>query len=354
MKEFFEKLTGVQFLYVGIAGMVLSILCSLIGAYLHFNTIWFHTLGFQVMICLPIMGASFLFYCIRKYQSFLSEKDDDFDINKDPYILYLRSFNDDVETDKPQLVDRIAFYTEEEILVVSLKKLGKAVAIGRPGEKAPPLGAKRIYVSDDQWQDKVRELSTDARLVIFRLGETEGLKWEWNYCLDAIEDISKLLLVVPASMISEQNRIDQLVASVSKQRRDILCNRIDIFQPLNICSIGLLLYFEKNEDGTYTLKQTRGMNDLNQFSDFAYFKKAFFNTRPKASDFYMTFCFWGYTFASMRYYLEPIFNRFNISPFNEKLAYWMFRIIQAVVYFFVADIVILTILIICGLLGMKL
>lgn len=353
MKDFFEKLTGVQFLYVGIAGMILSILCSIIGAYFYFYLNWCQTLGFQVMICLPIMGASFLFYCIRKYQAFLIEKDNaDFDIKDNPYILYLRSFNDDAETDKPQLVDRIAFYTEEEILVISLKKLGKAVAIGRPGEKAPPLGAKRIYVSDEQWQDKVQELSADARLVIFRLGETEGLKWEWNYCLDAIEDISKLLLVVPASMISEQGRIDQLVASISKQRDDILCNKIDIFQPVNICSIGLLLYFEKNEDGTYSLKQTRGMNDLRQFTDFAYFKKAFFNARPKASDFYMTFCFWGYTFASMRYYLEPIFNRFNISPFNEKLASWMFRIIQAGVYFIVADIVILTVLITGGLLGL--
>ena len=352
-KNFWENLTRNQFLYLGIAILIAAIL----GVFVILKYFW-GTYGYQYSVLLFSFGYGLFYFCFRKYQSFSIDQsiDNIDDIKDEPYILYLRSFNDDSETSVP-IKSSGMYYTEEEILVSSLEKLGTAVAIGRPGEPAPPLGAKRIYVSDDQWQDKVRQMSADARLVIFRLGETEGLKWEWDYCLDTIEDLSKLLLVVPETMTSEQESMDQLVSKIKKQRNDVQCEELDISQPLEIGSIGMIIYFEKNKDGTFSVKQTHDISDGKTFKvQFAYFGKAFRNIRPETRDYYIGFrindSLGVNQFIKTKIILEPVFNRFNLSPYNEKLASWMFRIIQAAVYIFVTCLVLMTVLIILGLLGL--
>ena len=49
----------------------------------------------------------------------------------------------------------------------------------RPGEPLPETGAFRMYVDDDEWQDRVAELMDRARLVVM-LGRatTAGVHWE--------------------------------------------------------------------------------------------------------------------------------------------------------------------------------
>lgn len=98
-------------------------------------------------------------------------------------VLYLRSFaEDDVTAEtRPrglnQFMSELA--TEEEQLASALEPVGPLVAIGRPGEGLPAVGALRLYVSDDEWQDVVIRWLTNARLVILRVaGNTEGLWWE--------------------------------------------------------------------------------------------------------------------------------------------------------------------------------
>ena len=59
-----------------------------------------------------------------------------------------------------------------------LAHVGPVVAIGKPGEPLPELGAARLYVADDQWQAKVIELMGKAALVVIRLGASPGLLWE--------------------------------------------------------------------------------------------------------------------------------------------------------------------------------
>ena len=325
--------------------------------------------GLQEAFTLLLAGIGFFYFCFRKYKLFsiAQSKDNTVEItdNTDeitddtgdkPYILYLRNNNDDSQTDK--LINSSGmYYTEEEILVGSFKKLGTMFALDKSGESTPKLGAKYIYVSDDQWQDKVRELSVVARLVIIHLDETEGLNQDWEYCLNTIDDLGKLLFIVPSSMISKEERVDQLVSAIKIQRDEIQNKSIDVSQPLNIGSIGLFLYFEKNEDGTYTIKQTQGIGNwdpLKMYGGFLW--KSFRNIQPETRDFYIAIRtdgdFGNNAFNKIKISLEPIFKRFNISPFNEKLAYWMFRIIQAVEYFFVLLLVFMTILIICGLLGL--
>lgn len=84
-----------------------------------------------------------------------------------PPVLYLRSFDADSAYDKfEQLLSRVH------------KDVGPLIAIGRPGEKLPLLGAHRTYVADADWQATVLRLISESRLVIIRGGRTDGLWWE--------------------------------------------------------------------------------------------------------------------------------------------------------------------------------
>ena len=351
INEHWKNHPDFQYLFWGIVVLIGTFLCMFVLMFF-----WGGNAALKYSILILCGGLHLSCYCFRKYQSFSTEKADTIDVKDKPYILYLRSFNDDSETDDP-FISVGQFYTEEEILVTSLEDVGMAVAIGIPGEQAPPLGAKRIYVSDNKWQDKVQELSGDARLIVFRFGITKGLRWEWDHCLNKITDISKLLLIVPVSIASDQENIDSLVAKIKKHRENIICERIDGSQTLNIGSIGLILYFEKTDDNKYLLKQIHKLKDWNQSKlKRVYYWKAFWNIRPEKGEHYLAFDVEEDANGrnALKYYLEPILSRFDITIENENEAKWSFRFIQVTVYFIVIALAYLVVVIIAGRLGYKL
>jgi hypothetical protein len=93
-------------------------------------------------------------------------------------VLYLRSFSDDL-TSQPTLRFISPYKIRAEELLVLLNVLGPFVAIGRPGEALPLLGANRWYVSDSDWKHRVAELMAACRLtVILARAATQGLEWE--------------------------------------------------------------------------------------------------------------------------------------------------------------------------------
>jgi hypothetical protein len=113
-----------------------------------------------------------------------------------PPVLYLRSFQDDSVGAEGSLKmmplggglivgGMIAMLdlaggaaTEEEQLAEALHDVGPFVAVGKPGEKLPQLGAARMYLQDTEWRDAVHELMSRAGLVVLRAGRTDGLWWE--------------------------------------------------------------------------------------------------------------------------------------------------------------------------------
>lgn len=90
-----------------------------------------------------------------------------------PPVLYLRSFDDDRRAARIK-----GALTEEEHLRSVVSQIGPFVAIGRPGESLPSVGAMRVYVGDERWQATVEDLLRTAKLVIIRTGGTHGLGWE--------------------------------------------------------------------------------------------------------------------------------------------------------------------------------
>jgi hypothetical protein len=76
-----------------------------------------------------------------------------------------------------------------------LNDYGPVIAIGRPGEWAPPLGAARKYVTDD-WQGEVLDLINKCQLIVVILGKTNGLAWEIQQLI-RLGVLKKLILVIP-------------------------------------------------------------------------------------------------------------------------------------------------------------
>lgn len=110
--------------------------------------------------------------------------------SRDP-VLYLRSFSMDVDADP----ERRSFKTDEEDLALALNHLGPVVAIGAPQEKEglPLLGATRIYLAEDKWQESVERLISISKLVVIQAGLSEGLIWEVGKVAQKV-DPTKLLI----------------------------------------------------------------------------------------------------------------------------------------------------------------
>lgn len=83
----------------------------------------------------------------------------------DKFCLYLRSFS--VDQNK-----------EEKLICKMTRNLYPVYAIGDPNKIIQPNGAERIYVTDDIWQEVVKDLSSRCKLILLRLGQTDGALWE--------------------------------------------------------------------------------------------------------------------------------------------------------------------------------
>lgn len=99
-----------------------------------------------------------------------------------PPVLYLRSFQDDgvapKHADLTNLLGSAMCRTDEQKLVEGLKTMGPVVAIGKPREPIPEVGAVRTYSSDSEWQERVKSLMQTAQIVVIRCGTTQSLLWE--------------------------------------------------------------------------------------------------------------------------------------------------------------------------------
>jgi peptide/nickel transport system permease protein len=101
-------------------------------------------------------------------------------------VLYLRSFGDDVAPIRRRfglLGLLLPFVPEhvtlEEAVVDAMWSQGPVIAIGRPGESLSPLGAARVYLGDEEWQNQIEGWLAEATAIVCVLGSTSGLDWEF-------------------------------------------------------------------------------------------------------------------------------------------------------------------------------
>jgi hypothetical protein len=124
-------------------------------------------------------------------------------------VIYLRSFADDGRKMREgiwyqffQSLYALIARTVEQRLARAVRKYGPFIAIGRPGEDLPELGAARMYVSDNDWQEVVTDfLTRPGATVLFQVGETPGLRWELQAVSRHVPP-ARVLLIVPFPLMS--------------------------------------------------------------------------------------------------------------------------------------------------------
>jgi len=134
-------------------------------------------------------------------------------------IVLLRSFSDDDLT-------LAGGWDLEEILARELGTFGPFVAIGRPGEPLPEIGAARNYYTDAEWQKAVTKWMDEALALIVLPGLSGGLGWE----LETIQrrgHIGKLLVFMPSLTHSRKHDGDRYKEDLALQEKDMLKKRWD-------------------------------------------------------------------------------------------------------------------------------
>ena len=128
-----------------------------------------------------------------------------------PPVLYLRSFKDEehdssvfhrfknlASSDKTWLAETVPNngVQEQDALGYVFRKIGPYIALGKPGEELAELGSSKLYASNDEWQNTIRAFFEKSRLVVFRAGVTESLKWELAEIVRTLNP-RKVLMVLP-------------------------------------------------------------------------------------------------------------------------------------------------------------
>ena len=137
------------------------------------------------------------------------------------HVLYLRSFGIDARL-RQVPGGFLQRGTEEEQLVRALNRIGPVVAVGRPGEALPELGAARLYLEDSAWQREVMRLMDDAALVVLLLGPSGGLRWELQTVLERLEPQR---LVILSALTRRQMHV------MSRELRDDLSLDLELPRP---------------------------------------------------------------------------------------------------------------------------
>ena len=136
--------------------------------------------------CLNLFSPLRKFLRLRK-RYHLDSQNKLFEDTREP-ILYLRSFyqdriNSDLEVggfvnEFVRPGSNSSPKSPEERLVSAFSRVGPVVAIGKPKEQLPELGAIRFYFDDSRWQEKVEALMTVSQIVVIQAGHSQGAEWE--------------------------------------------------------------------------------------------------------------------------------------------------------------------------------
>ena len=174
-----------------------------------------------------------------------------------PPVVYFRSFDVDsqmvIAQGRGASWARFFYYTvsvsPEQEMGFILGQVGPVVAIGKPGERLPELGAARIYVPDDQWREVVTTWMSEAALVVFRAGETEGLWWEIEQALARCSRRRILIVEIgpPQAYLSFRHKFDTAFGAPVQHPAprlplvSALLTRMFVGKPVQV---GRLIYFD--------------------------------------------------------------------------------------------------------------
>ena len=132
-------------------------------------------------------------------------------------VLFLRSFSDDqislLEAKVPWLLrffdPGVVAGTLDELLVTEYAEVGPVIAVGRPSDRLPPLGAARRYCQGTEWQEIVRELMQASALIVVGMGRSPGLAWEIA-TIRTMDVLTKTIFVFPPNLAYQRSFLHDL------------------------------------------------------------------------------------------------------------------------------------------------
>lgn len=138
-------------------------------------------------------------------------------------VLFLRSFKDDTIITFRRFRKRLPWAINyairfEQSVADRFNDLGPLIAVGEPGEKLPHIGAARVHLKDDEWQDAVIGWVGDARLIVMIAGPTEWIRWELAQITDK-KRLGELFILIPPKPASKA--LAKASASVEERWRNI-------------------------------------------------------------------------------------------------------------------------------------
>lgn len=130
-------------------------------------------------------------------------------------IVYLRAFRADRDLAS---FNPLRTLTVEEEIVSALRCTGNAVvALGKPEETLPPVGADRYYVSDDDWQNTISTWFKKSHAIALIAATTEATAWEIEEVFQTETHERFLILFANAdSLLKEQNHFAPRLATAYK------------------------------------------------------------------------------------------------------------------------------------------
>ena len=192
------KKAGTVLRYVAALLLVIGV----IGLFLFADEdFWTQPLGIAgIIVMLAILLGQMGLRCFRYFREIrrireetARERFEETPENLEQSILYLRPFHTDSRYTSPVHYRAKTYTSVESLLQAVLAEKGKMIAIGKPGEKLQPLGAKRVYASDNEWKQKVLTYLKEARYVLLYIDFTPGVLWEIEQSLDGYMD--KIILI---------------------------------------------------------------------------------------------------------------------------------------------------------------
>jgi len=153
------------------------------------------------------------YLCLRQAKKFIADTGEAA-IKNDPRapVLYLRSFQDEADDRSIPGQVKSAFSTsnsrdlaktvpplgirEQDALGHVFRKIGPYIALGKPDEPLDELGSSKLHVPSESWQATVLDLFTRSKLVIFRAGQTEGLRWELTELVRRVNPL-QIVMILP-------------------------------------------------------------------------------------------------------------------------------------------------------------
>jgi hypothetical protein len=132
-------------------------------------------------------------------------------------ILFLRSFGDDEKQIYRWPVMAFLAFSLEARLYYHFARFGPFVAIGSSKETVPMVGAARVFLSDDEWQQWVLSWIGDAKLIIMYSGTTHWVNWELRQVVKN-ECATRLILMIPEIRALLWARKEEISARVEQVR----------------------------------------------------------------------------------------------------------------------------------------